>query len=249
MLATLTAAADGAGLAGWSLSVDSTIARAHQHATNTKRLTGGLDHITRILASNRLITRSVALGVVCRRRSISSAMATASRWPALLTVGQAGDWPMFLPLMSHLRVARAIGRPRTRPVALCGDKAYSSRAIGGYLRARGIWAMIPEPKDQQGHRKQRGSHGGRPMRWDEIDYRNRNVIERCYCHITQWRGLATRYDKQAIIYRAAIILWRRHRMDPPFIRHALASTLWVARTHSLRMVNLSLARGPFCWGM
>ena len=41
VLATLTAAADEAGLVEWSLSVDSTIARAHQHATNTKRLTGG----------------------------------------------------------------------------------------------------------------------------------------------------------------------------------------------------------------
>ena len=40
-LATLTAAADAEGLIDWSVSVDSTIARAHQHATNTKRLTGG----------------------------------------------------------------------------------------------------------------------------------------------------------------------------------------------------------------
>lgn len=41
VLATLTTAADAAGLVDWSLSVDSTIVRAHQHATNTKRLTGG----------------------------------------------------------------------------------------------------------------------------------------------------------------------------------------------------------------
>jgi len=41
VLAKLTAAADTAGLVDWSLSVDSTIARAHQHATNTTRLTGG----------------------------------------------------------------------------------------------------------------------------------------------------------------------------------------------------------------
>ena len=41
VLAELTAADDEVGLVDWSLSVDSTIARAHQHATNTKRLTGG----------------------------------------------------------------------------------------------------------------------------------------------------------------------------------------------------------------
>lgn len=39
--AKLTATADAAGLVDWSLSVDSTIARAHQHATNTTRTTGG----------------------------------------------------------------------------------------------------------------------------------------------------------------------------------------------------------------
>lgn len=41
VLARLTAAADAAGLIDWSLSVDSTVARAHQHATNATRLTGG----------------------------------------------------------------------------------------------------------------------------------------------------------------------------------------------------------------
>ncbi len=41
VLARLTAAADAAGFIDWSLSVDSTIARAHQHATNATRLTGG----------------------------------------------------------------------------------------------------------------------------------------------------------------------------------------------------------------
>ena len=39
--AKIVAAADAAGMVDWSLSVDSTIARAHQHATNTTRLTGG----------------------------------------------------------------------------------------------------------------------------------------------------------------------------------------------------------------
>jgi putative transposase len=139
---------------------------------------------------------------------------------ALLTAGQAGDSPMFLPLMGHLRVARPVGRPRTHPDAVRGDKAYSSRAIRGHLRARGIKAVIPEPSDQQGHRKRRGSRGGRPVCLDAADYKGRNVIERRYCHIKQWRGLATRYDKLAITYRAAVILnaviaWTRQLSDMP----------------------------------
>jgi transposase len=66
--------------------------------------------------------------------------------------------------------------------------------------------VIPEPDDQKGHRKRRGSRGGRPVKLDAADYRNRNVIERRYCHIKQWRGLATRYDKHANVYRAAVVL-------------------------------------------
>jgi len=41
VLSTLTAQADASGRLDWSVSVDSTIARAHQHATNVTRLTGG----------------------------------------------------------------------------------------------------------------------------------------------------------------------------------------------------------------
>ncbi len=73
----------------------------------------------------------------------------------LLTAGQAGVSPTFLPLMGHLRVARPIGRPRTRPDAVRAHKAYSSRAIRAHPRARGITAVIPEPDDQKGHRARR----------------------------------------------------------------------------------------------
>jgi putative transposase len=41
VLQRLLAEADAAGLVEWSVSVDSTIARAHQHATNVTRPTGG----------------------------------------------------------------------------------------------------------------------------------------------------------------------------------------------------------------
>lgn len=113
---------------------------------------------------------------------------------------------MFLPMMRHLCVDREVGRARTRPDAVRGDKAYSSRAIRAYLRSRGIKAVIPEPDDQKTHRKRRGSHGGRPVSLDATDYRNRNVIERRFCRLKQWRALATRYDKLATVYRAAVIL-------------------------------------------
>jgi len=135
-----------------------------------------------------------------------------------VAAGQANDTPAALPLLAQLRVSRPIGRPRTRPDRLRGDKAYSCRAIRTHLRQRGITAVIPEPADQAGHRKRRGSRGGRPPAFDPIDYRHRNVIERRFCHLKQWRGLATRYDKLATVYRAAAVLnaviaWTKHLSD------------------------------------
>ena len=41
VLAVLTAQAQAEGLVDWSLAVDSTVTRAHQHATNITRHTGG----------------------------------------------------------------------------------------------------------------------------------------------------------------------------------------------------------------
>ncbi|MBW3624167.1 MAG: transposase, partial [Armatimonadetes bacterium] len=43
-------------------------------------------------------------------------------------------------------------------------------------------------------------------------YRHRNVVERCFLRLKQWRRIATRYDKRAETYLAfltlaSIILW------------------------------------------
>ena len=104
------------------------------------------------------------------------------------------------------------GRPRTTPDALLADKAYSAKAHRDVLRARGVKVVIPEKTDQQANRKKRGAKGGRPVGFDAEDYKNRNVVERGFNKLKNWRGLATRYDKHALIYRggmvlASIVLW------------------------------------------
>jgi transposase len=124
-----------------------------------------------------------------------------------VTAGQAGDSPMFTTLLEQLSVARrGPGRPRTRPEAVLGDRAYSSRGNRALLRARGIKAVIPEPRDQAGHRRRRGSAGGRPINWDRDTYRRRNVVERAFNRPKNWRALATRYDQHAITYRGGLVL-------------------------------------------
>ena len=74
------------------------------------------------------------------------------------------------------------------------------------LRARGITAVIPEKSDQIAARRRKGSKGGRPPAFDADAYKDRNVVERSFALVKQWRGIATRYDKLAITYRAAAVL-------------------------------------------
>ena len=104
------------------------------------------------------------------------------------------------------------GRPRTAPTALRADKAYSGRKNRDLLQARGVTVVIPEKADAIARRKAKGSAGGRPLDFDAEDYKNRNVVERAFNKLKNWRGLATRYDKHALVYRggmvlASIVLW------------------------------------------
>ncbi|AEY86890.1 putative transposase [Streptomyces hygroscopicus subsp. jinggangensis 5008] len=106
------------------------------------------------------------------------------------------------------------GRPsRTRPDAVAGDKAYSSRGNRAYLRRRQIKAVIPEKEDQATSRKKKGSRGGRPVGQDTDLYKARNTVERLINKLKGWRGIATRYDKTPQSYLAGL--------------HLRASMIWI----------------------
>ncbi|MGV9349479.1 IS5 family transposase, partial [Streptomyces spiralis] len=125
----------------------------------------------------------------------------------LLTPGQRHDSVCARPLLERIRVPRdGLGRPRCRPDRVIADKAYSSRGFRAYLRKRGIAHTIPEKTDQRRHRLRRGGHGGRPPGFDRETYRRRNVIERCFNRLKGFRGIATRYEKTATSYEAAVTL-------------------------------------------
>lgn len=133
----------------------------------------------------------------------------------IITPGQAGDNPQLLPLLDQVNVRRAgPGRPRRRPKRVLADKAYSHPSTRTALRARGITFTCPERSDQIARRTAKGSSGGRPPAFDEDAYRDRNVIERCFNRLKQFRDLATRYAKRLAYWRAelviaTIILWLR----------------------------------------
>jgi len=97
---------------------------------------------------------------------------------------------------------------------LLADKAYSGRRNRDLLQARGIKVVIPEKSDAIARRQAKGSAGGRPLDFDAEAYKHRNVVERCFNQLKNWRGLATRYDKHALVYRgsvvlASIVMWLR----------------------------------------
>jgi transposase len=139
----------------------------------------------------------------------------------LVTPGQAGDNPELLPLLDQVSVAPVgSGRPRRRPWRVIADKAYSHPSTRRALRKRRISFTCPERSDQIAWRKNRGAAGGRPPAFDPEIYKRRNVVERCFNRLKQFRGLATRYAKRVAYYRAEVViatiaLWLRHSPDTP----------------------------------
>jgi transposase len=109
------------------------------------------------------------------------------------------------PVLDGIRVCRpgGRGRPRTRPDRLIADKGYSYAHCRRFLRQRQIPHTIPERSDQ---RARRAARPGRPLAFDKTVYARRNVVERCINRLKQWRGLATRYEKRAVNYRAMLVL-------------------------------------------
>ena len=125
----------------------------------------------------------------------------------VLTGGNVTDCTRFVQVIAGVRFERSgPGRPGTRPDRVLADKGYSSKAIRTYLRRRGIRATIPERRDQRANRDRRGAKGGRPPVFDKTAYRRRNIVERCFQRLKQFRAIATRYDKTALSYQAMIDL-------------------------------------------
>jgi transposase len=82
-----------------------------------------------------------------------------------------------------------------KPQRVLADRAYDARSLREVLAQRQIKAVIP-PNPTRKH----------PHCYDKTAYKGRNVIERMFCRLKDFRRIATRYDKRADVFLSAVLL-------------------------------------------
>ena len=93
----------------------------------------------------------------------------------LLTPGQAADVSQAEELLEGLSAKVVIA-----------DKAYDSKALVDSIEARGAEAVIPSLSNRKRQRE-----------YDRERYKDRNLVERFWHKLKQYRRVATRYEKTA----------------------------------------------------
>ena len=105
----------------------------------------------------------------------------------LLSAGNREDFDEAIPLLEQV--------PDLRGSRILGDRAYGTKKVRGYIQARGGCYTIPPTKNLR-----------EPWAYDKAIYRRRNVVERFFCRLKQFRRVATRYDKRAASFRAILLV-------------------------------------------
>ena len=103
----------------------------------------------------------------------------------LITPGQASDKTAVPALLDGLPVAKAA----------IADRGYDSDAVLALVRQRGSAAHIPSTSRRIIRRSV-----------DPDLYRQRSLVERFFCKLKQFRRVATRFDKLARNFLAAVAL-------------------------------------------
>ncbi|MFK7941685.1 MAG: IS5 family transposase [Paracoccaceae bacterium] len=111
----------------------------------------------------------------------------------LLTEGQVSDYKGASTILPALP---------TSARTLIGDKGYDGDALRAAITARGIEPCIPPRKGRN-----------EPASYCKHTYRRRNLVERMFGRLKDWRRIATRYDRcahtffSAICIAATVIWW------------------------------------------
>jgi transposase len=103
----------------------------------------------------------------------------------LLTGGQSHDRPVAERLIRRVKPAKT----------LLGDKAYDSAELRRWLADRGTKAVIPSLSNRKN-----------PFGYDKRSYKKRHRVENAICRLKDFRRIATRYDRLARNFLAAVCL-------------------------------------------
>jgi putative transposase len=97
--------------------------------------------------------------------------------------------------MGDVRSAQSLIEKLPKAARLLADTAYDSDKFRQFLIARGTIPVIkPNPTRKK------------IPPFDGASYQKRNVIERSFSHLKDWRRVATRYDKLARNFRTTVTL-------------------------------------------
>jgi transposase len=109
----------------------------------------------------------------------------------ILAPGQAHEHPHAIPLLERLP-----GVPKW----VVADRGFSSHAFREHIWERGARPAIPAKRNEA------------PVACPACVYNNRNIVERLWARLKEWRAIATRYEKTAssfigVLCLAAAIDW------------------------------------------
>jgi transposase len=147
--------------------LDSTSIRAHPHAAGAKKKVDGSGG-----QAAQALGRSRG-GFTTKIHGAISGLGLPAK--LLLTPGQAADVSQAEELLEGLR-----------PAVVIADKAFDSKALVDVIEARGAEAVIPSLSSRKEHRA-----------YDRERYKDRNLVERFWHKLKQYRRVATRYEKTA----------------------------------------------------
>ncbi len=77
--------------------------------------------------------------------------------------------------------------------SLLADKAYNTNAILSYCEEHEVIPVVPQKRNRK-----------HPRAYDVHLYRHRHWVENAFLWLKRWRGIATRYAKNAASFLAAV---------------------------------------------
>jgi transposase len=99
--------------------------------------------------------------------------------------GQAHELPHAIPLLEQLPGV---------PTWVVGDRGYTSHAFREHIWSMGARPAIPPQRHEA------------PVSCPEWIYNNRNMVERLWARLKEWRAIATRYEKTASSFMGILCL-------------------------------------------